>query len=234
MAVVVDDVGGSLPLCRQLASISQPLNIAILPNTPYATKCAEIVSLSPHQLLIHFPWEALGYNYQKYYPIRITRGMSAAEMGKMLTLAFKKVPGAQGINNHMGSTLSASAEDMERFMKVLKKFRDTKYFLDSNTSRASKAYYWARKYGIKTAKNNVFLDGRQTPEYIERQFRYAVSLAKKDGSLVAICHGNRKVTMRVLPGLLKKYSAEVDFVYLPQLIEYRIAQEAEINYQKGI
>lgn len=160
--------------------------------------------------------------------------MSAAEMGRMLTLAFKKVPGAQGINNHMGSTLSASAEDMERFMKVLKKFRDTKYFLDSHTSRSSKAYYWARKYGIKTAKNNVFLDGRQIPEYIEHQFRFAVSLAKKEGSLVAICHGNRKVTMRVLPGLLKKYSAEVDFVYLPQLIEYRVAQEAKIDYQKGI
>jgi polysaccharide deacetylase 2 family uncharacterized protein YibQ len=134
----------------------------------------------------------------------------------------------------MGAILSASSEHMEKFMSVLKKFRNTKYFLDSNTSRYSIAYHWAKKCGIKTTKNNVFLDGRQNPEYIERQFKYAISLAQKDGSIVAICHGNRKVTMRVLPGLLKKYSAEVDFVYLPQLIEYRVAQEAEINYQKGI
>jgi len=234
MAVVVDDVGGSLRNCQILTSITLPLNIAVLPGTPAATKCAELINKSPHQLLIHFPWERLGRNYQKYYPIRIMRGMTAEEMAEMLNKALLKVPGAQGLNNHMGSTLSESTADMQAFMAILAKHKANKYFLDSNTSRVSRAYYWAKKCGIKTTKNNVFLDGRQNAEYIDGRFLYAVKLAEQQGSIVAICHGNRAVTLRVLAKMLEKYKQRVDFVYLPQLIEYRNAAEINIDYTKGI
>lgn len=234
MSVVIDDVGGSLINCQKLIKIEHPLNIAVMPGTPYAQKCAVLINKSPHQLLIHFPWDGLGLRYKKYYPIRIMRGMSKEEMAQMISRAFASVPNAQGINNHMGSQFSASSEDVEKFMNILKKYKNNKYFLDSNTSRFSKAYFWARKYGIKTTKNNVFLDGKQTAEYIDRQFNYAVSLAKKEGTIVAICHGNRKVTLDNLPKLLKKYEEQVDFVYLPQLMEQRLNDEIKINYKKGI
>ncbi len=234
VAIVIDDVGGSLKICQELVAIKHPINLAVIPGQAYSQKCAKVIAESPHQLLIHLPWAYLGKAFPKGYPIRFTKGLTAEEMTKMLDRAFASVSNANGINNHMGSQFSSSKKDVELFMQIYSKYKNSKYFLDSNTSRLTKAYATARKYGIKTAKNNFFLDGRQTPEYLERNFKAAVQSAKKNGTAIAICHGNRPVTLRLLSKLMDKYAADVAFVYLPEVIELRKQAELNLNYNKGI
>jgi polysaccharide deacetylase 2 family uncharacterized protein YibQ len=221
MVVLVDDLGYSLTECKIMADIPQPINLAVIPGQVYSRSCATYIKQkTPHQLLIHLPWQSLGRRYKKEYPIRIMGDMSTKNMELMLNKAMNSVPSANGINNHMGSTLSANKSAVQRFMSIYRK-NSPLYFIDSNTSRQTKAEETARRYGIPTAKNNFFLDGNQSPEYIEKQFRSAINYAYQHGTVIAICHGNRKTSIQTIPRLMNYYKDSVDFVYIPVIIEER-------------
>jgi polysaccharide deacetylase 2 family uncharacterized protein YibQ len=215
LAIVVDDVGASLAQCKKITAIAQTLNIAVVPGWARARQCAGEIDKSKHELLIHLP---LGAMNKKPYPIRITEQMSEREMAQQLTKAFRSVPGSKGLNNHMGSAFCLNEQALTKFMKIYSKFKKNKYFFDSRTSSQTKAYLWAKKYGIKTVRNDVFLDGVQNKEYLAKQLRQAVALAKRRGFAAAICHGNRTVTLKELPLLLNQYDQEVEFVRLGKII----------------
>jgi polysaccharide deacetylase 2 family uncharacterized protein YibQ len=165
------------------------------------------------------PWTPLGN--RQAYPVRVELGYSAETIRRMLDRAFASVPQAAGLNNHQGSILSADAAMMERFMRVLSEREENPYFLDSNTTINSRAQTVALRHGIPSARNDIFLDGTQAEEYIARRFAEAVNIARRRGTVVAICHSTRPVTKRVLKKLLNKYNEQVDFVLLPEVIEMR-------------
>jgi polysaccharide deacetylase 2 family uncharacterized protein YibQ len=220
MAVVVDDVGYALAEAKTLAALEYPLTFAVIPEQPYSSASAAAIAASGrHAVLVHLPWTPLGN--RAAYPVRIERGYSAENIRRMLERAFASVPQASGLNNHQGSILSADAAMMERFMRVLSGHRGDIYFLDSNTTVNSRAQAAARKHGIPSARNDIFLDGVQTEEYIARRFAEAVSIARRRGSVIAICHSTRPATKRVLKKLLTKYNEQVDFVLLPEIIKMR-------------
>lgn len=222
MAIVIDDIGNSLKECQELLTIQEPLTFAVMPGMPYSKTCTEAIHKQGQQVLIHFPWENLGGNYKRKYPIRIDAAMSTENMRAMFLKAKGSVPSANGINNHMGSQLSVRKGDLQTFMSLaVGLFPQGVYFLDSRTAARSKAYAVALASGIPAVKNDIFLDGKQTSAYIESQFKQAVKLAVVKGSVVVICHGNRPVTRRVLKKLIAQYNTQVDFGYLPDIIVYR-------------
>lgn len=219
MAIVIDDLGQSLKDCEYFASLPVSVNCAVMPGMRNSKKCAELVLRKEQTLLIHFPWENLGKNAIKQYPIRLTSNMSSAEMRKMFTRAIESVPGAHGINNHMGSVLSQNPQAIKKIMTIMSKLPQQKFFLDSHTSRKTQAFDHAYAYGIPAALNNAFLDGKQDEAYIQNQFAYAVRHAEKYGSVIAICHGNRQVTKRVLEKCISLYNDRVEFVSLTELVK---------------
>lgn len=219
MAVVVDDLGYSPQDAKYFSGFKQALNLAVIPGQSYSNRCAKIIDESPQQLLIHFPWYNLGPKGKKDYPIHISAEMNTENIKEMLTRAFKSVPNAHGLNNHMGSAMSMNEEMTGKFMFCYAKFNNSKYFLDSNTTWKSTAEKQAKRYNIASAKNNVFLDGRQNPDYIEKQFLLAIKHAEKHGSVIAICHGNRRVTRNILKSLMQKYNQRVKYVYLSELVQ---------------
>ncbi|GBR73562.1 putative catalytic domain of family 2 polysaccharide deacetylases [Candidatus Termititenax aidoneus] len=218
MAVVIDDVGYSLAEAKALAALEYALTFAVIPAQPYSSASAAAIAASGrHAVLIHMPWTPLGN--RQAYPVRIESGYSAENIRQMLDRAFASVPQAAGLNNHQGSILSADAAMMERFMRILSERGENIYFLDSNTTVNSRAQATAWRHGIPAARNNIFLDGTQTEEYIARRFAEAVNIAGRRGAVVAICHSTRPVTKRVLKKLLNKYNEQVDFVLLPEIIQ---------------
>ncbi|GBR77538.1 putative catalytic domain of family 2 polysaccharide deacetylases [Candidatus Termititenax dinenymphae] len=220
MAIVVDDCGYSPESVKTFTAIKYPLTMAVIPGLAYSKSCAETISAAKKQLLIHFPWTPLGNNGRQSYPIRIERSYTPARITAMLVKAAESVPNANGINNHQGSILSADSVMMDRVMSVVQVSGQKYYFLDSNTTVNSKAERTAKKHGIPSTHNDVFLDGTQTDEYIEKRFAYAVSLAKQRGTVVAICH-DRPATRRVLRKLMIQYNDQVDFVFLPEIMANR-------------
>jgi polysaccharide deacetylase 2 family uncharacterized protein YibQ len=220
MAVVVDDVGYALADAQRLAAIEYPLTMAVIPGLPYSRASAlAAASAGRHAVLIHMPWTPLGD--PQAYPVRVERGYSADNIRSMMTKAWTSVPVAAGLNNHQGSILSADQTMMDRFMSVLAEQPGGLYFLDSATTVNSRALAAAKKYGIPAARNDIFLDGTQTDEYIARRFAEAVAIARRKGTVIAICHSTRPATKRVLKNLLTKYNEQVDFVLLPEIIALR-------------
>jgi hypothetical protein len=97
------------------------------------------------------------------------------------------VPGAVGVNNHEGSSLTENKEAMKFLMAELKA-RDL-LFLDSFTSSKSVAYATAKEFGLKAAKRDVFLDNESdNPAYIRNQLEELAELSKKHGSAIGIGH----------------------------------------------
>lgn len=219
MAIVIDDLGRSLKDCRYYASLPISLNFAVMPGMPYSKKCAELVINKKQTLLIHFPWENLGKNFVRQYPIYLASNMSTEDMKIMFTRAFQSVPGAHGINNHMGSVLSKNPLAMQKVMSIMAALPNKKFFLDSRTSRETVAFDYAYAYGLPTALNNVFLDGKNSETYIKKQFEYAIKYAEKHGSVIAICHGNRTNTKRILEKCISLYNTHVEFVSLTDLVK---------------
>lgn len=221
IAIVIDDLGRSTEDCQFFAALPVSLNCAVIPGMPYARACADIISQHQQTLLIHFPWENLGRNPAQHYPIRLTSTMTTEDMKVMFTRAFQSVPGAQGINNHMGSVLSKNPQAMHKVMTIMAQLPQKKFFLDSHTSPQTKAYAYALADGLPAALNNFFLDGFQSDLYIERQFGLAVQYAEKHGSAIAICHGNRQVTRHVFEKCISLYNTRVAFVSLTELVKTR-------------
>lgn len=225
LAIVIDDLGTSEADCTFFAKIPVSLNCAVIPGQSNSRVCANIIKKHGQTLLIHFPWENLGKKTETHYPIRISSAMTTENIKEMFTRAFMSVPGADGINNHMGSVLSKNPAAMQKVMIIMSKLPQKKFFLDSHTSNKTKAYIYAYMYGISTALNNYFLDGIQNEAYIKKQFGYAVAAAEKNGYAIAICHGNRPATKRVFQFCISHYNSRVDYVSLESLVKTRELKE---------
>ena len=94
--------------------------------------------------------------------------MSEEELAAGVSAALSAVPGARGVNNHMGSRFTADQDRMALVLGLLRK--RGLYFVDSRTTAESVGYRLALAQGVPSAERHVFLDGDPTPEVIRQQF----------------------------------------------------------------
>jgi polysaccharide deacetylase 2 family uncharacterized protein YibQ len=112
--------------------------------------------------------------------------MPPIQIVKMLKIALSTVPDAVGVNNHMGSRLTQLTLPMSVTMEFLSE--QGLFFVDSRTTRYTKAEAIAKKNGVLSAKRNVFIDHIPSSEQIDKQFHRLLSLSKKHGYAVGIAH----------------------------------------------
>ena len=125
------------------------------------------------------------------------------------------MPGAVGMNNHMGSKMTSSLPGMVKVMQVLDHYN--LYFLDSMTIGNSRATRAAAGTRVKVIKRRVFLDDNQNEAEIRKQFNRAVHLAQRNGSAIAIGHPH-PTTVRVLQQMLPNLPADITLVRPSQLL----------------
>jgi hypothetical protein len=70
-------------------------------------------------------------------------------------------PNVKGVNNHMGSKLTASSEQMRQIFTILKK--RNLFFVDSRTSAETLCRPSAELLQLPFAERDVFIDHEQTP-----------------------------------------------------------------------
>lgn len=202
VAVVIDDLGRSLSDLDRLRKLGVPLTYAVL---PFETKTAKVVAVLRRrhaEILLHLPME--GRNGANPGPGALMLGMDDAELGRRTLEALAAVPGAVGVNNHMGSSLSADRRAMRAVLGVLA--GRGLYFLDSRTTPDTVAYAVAADLGIPAAQRQVFLDPDPRPEAVAYQFRRLLGLARERGSAIAIGHPH-PVTLKVLAEEIPKARA---------------------------
>jgi polysaccharide deacetylase 2 family uncharacterized protein YibQ len=153
-----------------------PLTIAVLPGLPNSEKAARAVRAAGKELILHQPMQAIGG--QNPGPGAIRLGMSQAEVERIVEANLATVPGAVGINNHMGSAATADLGIMEAVAEVAKK-RGI-YYLDSRTTSDTAVPIAVRREGIRYWERDVFLDN--TPD------RASITRAVEDGKKRALLH----------------------------------------------
>ncbi len=185
VSIIIDDLGTNRPLGLDAVSIPGNLTYAILPKTPYSREIAILANESGKEVMMHQPMEStkgliLGAG-------GITSSMDIGEIYQTLDDNFTTVPYSRGINNHMGSLLTADPEMMIAVMESLKR-RGDYYFVDSITTKESVASVYASYRQIPNTRRNIFLDNERTFVNIKIQFQRLIDQAREVGSSVAIGH----------------------------------------------
>lgn len=184
IALVIDDLGHTVEELRPLEGLGVPVSYSVLPYEDQTPEVVAELRRRGAEILLHLPMEPK--NGEDPGPGALLQGMGDDELREKTVAALQAVPGAVGVNNHMGSLLSAEEGPMTAVLRVLA--RRGLFFLDSRTSADSVGYKVATRLGIPAAERQVFLDGEATPEAIQTQFQRLLALARTRGSAIAIGH----------------------------------------------
>jgi len=204
IAIVIDDMGADLKQAREIAVLPARLTFAIMPGLAQSKKVAEFARQSRHEILLHLPMEYRTSGNGKPAPGMLRSDMTPMEFLTTVSDDVDSVPGAIGINNHEGSSLTENKEAMKFLMAELKARK--LMFLDSFTSAKSVGYATAREFGIKSAKRDVFLDNdAENPASIRKQLDQLATLARKNGKAIGIGHPHPATISE-----LRKWLAEAD------------------------
>ena len=183
LAIIIDDMGYSRLRGEAIAALPGPVTCAIIPQTPWGPHLAERAAAANKEVMIHLPMETGNRPLDEG---GINSGMNRGELIRTVREAFIRIPQARGVNNHMGSILTADEHAMRWLMQELS--MNHYYFIDSRTTPDTVAEKVAVQLGLRTAGRDIFLDNERDLEAINEQFNKALAVARQKGSAIAIGH----------------------------------------------
>ena len=213
MSIIIDDLGQSPERDSRTLALPGPVTMAVMPDTPHASDFARQAHKAGKTVILHMPMDPATGPYA-WHP-----GLPIEELARRLDAALLKVPYAAGINNHMGSRMTAQREPMAWLMGELQ--RRHLFFVDSRTSAATVAAAEAQAQGLAHVSRDVFLDDIRTTEAITAQLQQGIALARKQGSAVLIGHPYPQ-TLEVLERELPRLKGQgIELIRLKQMIAVR-------------
>ncbi len=186
VAILIDDLGNDRAAVDRIARWPFPVSGAVLPALAGSGEAARELSRSGKDVLLHLPMEPRGYPGVHPGPGVILVSQTDAEIAATLQSDLESVPGAIGVNNHMGSAATADPRVMRAVAGVLA--RRSLFFVDSRTTQATVAIDAVHGAGVRTASRRVFLDDVATESAIETSLSLLVERARVEGSAIAIGH----------------------------------------------
>ncbi|MDD0976334.1 divergent polysaccharide deacetylase family protein [Pseudomonas fontis] len=226
LTLIIDDLGQSPARDARVLALPGPVTLAIMPDTPHATEFARQGHRAGKTVMLHMPMDPATGPYA-WHP-----GTPIPELEQRLLAALAKVPFVSGINNHMGSRMTAQPEAMAWLMGELQ--RRHLFFVDSRTSAATVAAAKAQAQGLAHLSRDVFLDDLRTPEAIARQLQVAIALARKQGSAVMIGHPYPQ-TLDVLERELPRLKAQgIELIEIHQMIAERSNRAMPAHGKNGV
>jgi len=186
IAIVIDDLGNELAPAARIAGWKEPVAGAVLPDLRWSAASAETLARGGHEVLLHLPMEPEGYPRVRPGPGLVLRSQSDAEIERLLEEDLATVPGAIGVNNHMGSAATADPRVMKAVARVLA--RRGLFFLDSRTTDATVGERTAEEASVRAASRRVFLDDVAREDAIRAQLQELVRRAHQEGAAIAIGH----------------------------------------------
>ncbi|MBW5467950.1 divergent polysaccharide deacetylase family protein [Brevibacillus formosus] len=219
IAFVIDDFGNNMQGTEEILSMPVPLTIAVMPFLPSTKKDAELAHQKGHDVILHMPMEPMKGKRSWLGPGAITADLSDEEIRSRVEKAIDDVPHAIGMNNHMGSKITADERIMRIIMKVVKE-RGLIY-LDSKTTDKSVAGKLAVEMGVPFAENLYFLDDIYTVPHITKQMEKICQRIGSHPICIAIGHVGPpgKKTASVLRQYIPRIQKEAEFVTISKLIQ---------------
>ncbi len=187
IALIIDDVGYDLPALRRLLALDAPMAISVLPDAPHARRAAEMAHRAGRVVMLHLPMEPENPKYRaRMNGGFLKAGMDRAQTRALIERALARVPWVEGVNNHMGSLLTADAAHMDWVMAAMREHG--LFFVDSRTGRDSVAAREAALQGVRWASRRIFLDHRQDEDSMRKAWAAAERCAAGGRACVVIAH----------------------------------------------
>lgn len=184
VAIIIDDIGYHLDNGLRAIAIPGALTLSVLPHTPNGAYLARVAHNSGKEVMLHAPMSTIrGHTLD---PGLLSENMNHKHFVSTLQKNLAAIPYIQGVNNHMGSSLTQKAQPMNWLMAVLKK--RGLYFVDSRTTPKSLALNTAEVFRVPHLKRNIFLDNQRDHQKITIQFQKLMKFAKRHGFAVGIGH----------------------------------------------
>lgn len=149
--------------------------------------------------------EPIGFPSVRPGPGVLLRTQSDEEIERTLEKDLDSVPGAVGVNNHMGSAATADPRVMRAVMRVLSDRR--LFFVDSRTTDATVGEAQARAAGVPAVSRRVFLDDVPTEAGVDRALGELAARSREEGFAVGIGHPHA-ATLTVLEKRLPRLAGE--------------------------
>ncbi len=183
LAVVIDDVGRDLSMLKRFLAIKGDITYAVLPHAPHTGESVKALKRHRREYLVHLPMAPL--DVSKVTREAVVVGLDGP-VEPTVAECLARVPGAVGVNNHMGSALSKDPREMARVLSIVKK--NGMWFLDSKTTKGSIICEVAKKLGVACRQRDVFLDDPPSQAAVQLMLEGAISTARKRGWAIAIGH----------------------------------------------
>lgn len=214
LALVIDDMGEDVGFAQGLASLDVPVAFSIWPDSGSREAVLKIARAHNREILIHLPMQPKGY--PKVDPGRhaLLVTMTAEEIQRTVRRAVERVPGAIGLNNHMGSQFTENPFGMHAALQAIKD--KGLFFLDSRTTAETVGEREAKRLELRFYKRDVFLDNEQNVAAVLLQLRKAEALARSKGQAIAIGHPHHE-TLQAIKQWLKEKDGSVSVVALTAL-----------------
>lgn len=216
VALIIDDVGSVRKPADGMLQVPAKLTWAVLPFTPYAAEYAEAARERGFEVILHLPLEPLDMKNDPG-PGLIKRDWSDEQIIEQLEANLNQVPGAVGVNNHMGSAGTAD----ERLMDLIMGHIKTKglYFVDSMTTDRSVGEIVARRHQVRFKKRHVFIDNLPDIDSKKKALRKLIKVALAEGEAIGIGHV-RDGTAEAISAMLPEFEeAGIELVTVSELFE---------------
>ncbi|MBT8341710.1 MAG: divergent polysaccharide deacetylase family protein [Desulfatitalea sp.] len=215
-AIVIDDVGYDRRIAKRFMALDVPLTFAILPYSPHGRRIIKQAGGKKIEIMLHLPMEPNEYPNVQPGPGALLTAMSPDELINQLRADIDQVPGLMGVNNHMGSRISASPEQMRQIFSILKS--KGLFYIDSRTTAETKAEASARLLQLPFAERDIFIDHFDDADFIRDQLRALIRRARRQGYAVGIAHPHT-TTYEVLRDFLPQLQQALSLVPASMVIE---------------
>jgi hypothetical protein len=175
------------------------------------------------ELLLHVPMQPIDRR-EDPGPHALLVGMPADEILSQLRWGLDRFAGFVGVNNHMGSKFTADPGGMRVVMAELR--HRGLLFLDSRTNAASAGIREAVAAGVPHAARDVFLDDELASAAIERQLARTETVARKNGSAIAIGHAHDPTIAALAAWLPRLPEKRLALVPLSTVVLFRMRETA--------
>ncbi len=215
IAIIIDDIGYDTRLAEKFIDLDSAITISILPYSPHGRALAAEARRKGHTVMLHLPMEPMEYPDIDPGPGAILSSMTPDERIAAVKKAIKAVPYIEGVNNHMGSRVTADSDQMNQVMSIIKKYG--LFFVDSRTTPYTTALSSARLFRVPFAQRDVFLDHDPTPEAIRRQVEDLLEKGRQKGYAIGIGHPH-EATWKVLSEMMGEIRSRARLVPVSDLV----------------
>ncbi len=209
VALIIDDLGYDKKIAQKFAQLNVTLTFSILPHSPFQHKIARLARSKGLEIMIHMPMEPVEYPQVNPGPGTLLTSMSPDELIEQLDQNLNTLPDVKGVNNHMGSRMTSESSQMYQFFSVLKK--RGLFFIDSRTTAESLGEPSARLFQVPFAQRDVFIDHHLKADFIRKQIKELIRIAKKNGEAVGIMHPH-STTLKILQEMIPDFKGQIRLV----------------------